>query len=555
MRYNSLTNRMKTTIIQLDPHDDVISARDKISWSKAARVLLVWPRKGSVLERRVDLLLLLRHARHLGAQLALVSHSGEVKNNARELGIPVFETSLEAQRTAWRRPQRAIRWRRLKRSRKPLDPQGLRKQREVVHATVPENRWTRIAAFAAGVLSLLALVVFFAPGARVELSPQRSAQQLDITLWAGPSIRAANPSGGLPAHPVTVVVEGRNQARSSGSASIPNQAASGEVLLTNLTDRAVNVPAGSVIRSAEDLPLRYVTTRAVQLPAGPGESRSVKVEAVLPGRQGNLPAGQVLAVEGPLGLSLTAENPAAISGGIDRTGPAPSQRDYRDLKESLLLRLQSNAVEEIAALAEPGQRLLEGTLVPRSIVEEHLEPPIGQPGDQLFLTLRVEFEAWMVEETDLQAVAQAALDANLPDDLRPVPGSLEVSFLEPAAREGEDVLALLSAPSKSEAPLPGSEPDAGESGAASAEAAASVGGLIAIDDTETARWPARVKRQVEADWSEQDAVRAVLGRPVDEAARILAAALPLAGEPRIEVYPSWWPRMPFLPFRLEMVRP
>src|SRR5574338_373405 len=100
---------MKTFIVQLETHDDVISARDKISWAKARRVLLVWPRKGSVLERPVDLLVLARHAKQNGAQMAVVTRSPKVKTYAAELGIPVFSSAAQAQGVVWRRPRGSLR--------------------------------------------------------------------------------------------------------------------------------------------------------------------------------------------------------------------------------------------------------------------------------------------------------------------------------------------------------------------------------------------------------------------------------------------------------------
>ena len=46
----------------------------------------------------------------------------------------------------------------------------------------------------------------------------------------------------------------------------------------------------------------------------------------------------------------------------------------------------------------------------------------------------------------------------------------------------------------------------------------------------------------------------VFGRTPEEAGRLLAQNLPLAKPPRIRIFPSWWLRMPFLSFRIEVVR-
>ena len=63
---------MKTQILQLESHDDAISTRDKMGWGQTRRVLLIWPARGRVLTRQLDLILLLRHSLTLGVQLALV---------------------------------------------------------------------------------------------------------------------------------------------------------------------------------------------------------------------------------------------------------------------------------------------------------------------------------------------------------------------------------------------------------------------------------------------------------------------------------------------------
>src|SRR3990170_1293457 len=93
---------MKTQIIQLDVYDDVISTRDKMGWSQTARILLIWPSRGRILNRPIDLILLKRHSASLGAQLAFVTSDADVCYYADQFGIPTFNNSLKAQDEHWR---------------------------------------------------------------------------------------------------------------------------------------------------------------------------------------------------------------------------------------------------------------------------------------------------------------------------------------------------------------------------------------------------------------------------------------------------------------------
>src|SRR5512139_1834117 len=97
---------MKTQIITLESHDDLISVRDRMSWAKTPRILLVWPKYEKVTLRQVDLKVLQRHAISLGAQLGLVTRARRVRDDAEALRIPVFESTGQAQRLAWPQPRR-----------------------------------------------------------------------------------------------------------------------------------------------------------------------------------------------------------------------------------------------------------------------------------------------------------------------------------------------------------------------------------------------------------------------------------------------------------------
>lgn len=524
---------MKTYIVQLEDHDDVISARDKISWSKARRILLVWPRRGRVLERRVDLQLLLRCTQSLGGQLALVTQSSAVKEQAAELGIPVFSDALEAQEASWRRLRKrsklSLRNARLKK-RKFSDPQmvrverlaALRDRRAGLAARMAENLWVRLGAFTLGIAAFLMLALAFVPGAEVVVKPERIPQQLEMAVWASPEITTPNVSGGLPVETMRVVVEGRDQVESSGQQSIPDTYATGLAVLTNLTDQVVEVPQGSILLTTSTPLVRFITTETVKVPAGPGKDNWVSIRAEAPGSAGNLPAGKIQAMEGAVGLRLRVSNSVATSGGEDRSSRAPTAADYQALRAKLMDNLRANALEEARSQIKPGQRLLEGALNLRGVLEEKREPAEGQPADRLQLSMQVEFAAWTVREADLQAVAQAALDANRDKLYQPVPGSLNIVFTSDPAFTAESA----------------------DTAGAQVQAVAGAG---------AARWTMRVERTLEKSWTQEGVIRSIQGKELAEAKQILEAELGLREAPQMNIFPGWWGYLPFLPARIEVI--
>src|SRR5690349_13852124 len=177
---------MKTQIITLESHDDLISVRDRMSWAKTPRILLVWPKYEKVTLRQVDLKVLQRHAASLGAQLGLVTRTRRVREDAAALRIPVFESTGQAQRLAWPRPRRT-------RLTQHAPRKDLRQQWEHLPARAEGERWSghpfvRLGAFMVGVASVLVLVVLFIPRAQVTLNPKSKIQSIVLPVVASPSV-------------------------------------------------------------------------------------------------------------------------------------------------------------------------------------------------------------------------------------------------------------------------------------------------------------------------------------------------------------------------------
>jgi hypothetical protein len=495
---------MKTQVIQLENHDDIISVRDKMAWGKTPRILLVWPKDGHILERRLDLVLAQRYCQQSGAQLGLVSANDEVTGFAQELSIPVFASVNQAQKLPWRRGR--VRKRLFRRQPgKEADIELLRKQVNNAMPSPMDKPWVRLAAFTAGILAVLTLILFFLPGARVELQLPRSDQSLTMNVWANPALRVSSLSGGIPVKIESVIVEGEDEVPSSGSLYLPTTNAQGLVRFSNITGNKVDLPVGLVVATTSDPVIRFLTVNPATVPAGSGQAVDVAVKAVLPGNYGNIPPGRIQVIEGPLGLELSVQNMEPMQGGSDLLVPMPVESDYNQLSQRLNQNLQKVALDKIKATLITGQSVIPASLTKKNVIKETREPPEGKPADRLKLTMQIEFTAWTYSDENVQSAIRVALDANRPNDQVVVPDSL---FITPL---GDPTLTL-----------------------------------------DTARWQVQAVQKVYPVWSPESVTRLITGKKTDLAKSILLKQFKLAAPAQITISPSWWPYLPFLPFRIQV---
>lgn len=505
---------MKTQIIRLEPYDDIYSAKDKMGWGQTARILLVYPHRGRVLNRSLDLIMLKRHSAELGSQLALVTVNAQIKLYAQDLGIPVFNTIRQAEKSHWR-PERKLRtdipltvkrqsidrWRR---RRLPMNLHGLR---AAAHPHPP--RWithpfTRITAFTFGVLAVMAIAALLLPSAEINLSPDTHTDTITISVAASPDFQVVDLSGTVPARSRSIIVEGRSSISTSGSIPIPDTPAVGHVTFINLTDRSIPLPQGTVVSTLDEVPIRFRTTDSTAVPPEE-EGIEVAVEAISPGSIGNTPPGSILAIEGPLGLDLIVSNDRATHGGSDRSAPAPSEEDYQQLYDQLFNSLAASALEEIKTSLNNEDLLISKQAEYLVTLEEIYTPAEIVPADQLQLVLRMEFQTQIVQGEDLRNLGQAALEANLMQGYSANPETMEIQHLSSPTTDAESNLS---------------------------------------------NWRMKAQWQTAANLDTTQAIKLAIGLSPNEAAQRIDGELPLAKPPQIRIFPSWWPRMPFLPFRI-----
>jgi len=491
---------MKTQIITLESHDDLISVRDRMSWAKTPRILLVWPKHEKIMLRQVDLKVLQRHASSLGAQLGLVTRRRRVHADAEALDIPVFKSTREAQRIAWAKikPQRLER---------KLPDKTLREKREQVQ--VREAAWrtypvVRILVFLVGVLSVLAIVALFAPRAQVKLNPVRQMQSIELPVTASPSTKSVFITGSIPARETYVVVDGQQKINVSGEGISSQSKAKGAVVFRNLTQGAVSIPIGTIVSSGD---VRFATTELGLVNPGVGETVELKIEAVNGGLSGNLEAEKINIVDGRLGLSLSVTNPEPVEGGRERSSVLATESDRQRAKELLLKSLEINAQERLLDELAPGDVFFDETLALSQIISEEYDLPSGGGGSQLTLTMQVEFSAQYGDASDLTELASLALNASLPSD-----------YLA-----ASDALTFESV----------TEPESLENG--------------------SQRWLMRAEREIVERVNVLQVTQLIQGLGASDAQSRLEKNLPLLSRPKVSLIPSWWPWVPIVPFRIEVV--
>jgi hypothetical protein len=493
---------MKTQVIRLDTHDDLISVRDKMSWAKAERILLVFPRRSRILSRILDLRLLERHATSLGAQLAIVANSDELRRSAQGVDIPAFKTTDFAQRQAWEKEEFQAR---------PINHfvhTDLRQMRRDAPSPM-EAPWRsiygfRFLFFSLGVLAILAVFSLFIPSATISLNPATRLQSLTFSIKASPNVNAIDLTGSVPARLTSLVIEQSGTVPTSGSATIPGERSQGLARFRNMTTSQVIIPSGTIVSTQTSPMIRFATTVDAVVPAGLNKTTDVPIQAVVGGPACNLPSEMLIAIEGDLGVSLAVTNPNPMTGGSNRTAAIQTPKDRSLIYGTLLAEILNECKTSLNKALMVGDIYFPDTLAVSEIISETYFPAESQSGDTLSLTLRVRCQARYALFTDVNGMAVKLLDVNLPVGYIPSP----------------DNLAL----------LPASTP---------------------ITDTEgITRWDVHVQRLLRASIEPLIAVQQSLGHRPAVAVLRLNEILPLSRLPIIQVNPSWWPWMPAIPFRI-----
>ncbi|MEM6529748.1 MAG: hypothetical protein AAF653_15725, partial [Chloroflexota bacterium] len=177
-------------LMQLEPDEDATSVRDRLSFVRGKRVLLVWPEDGTVLRRKLDLVLIQREAMRRAVRLALVTHDPQVAKNAAELNISTFETIGESEIKRWKRARSKVFTGRDQKPESEPEPEELQDVASRVRAPQEINPLRQTLVRLGVTLALVGLVAGVAyivfPTATVILTPASDPIETTVVITASP---------------------------------------------------------------------------------------------------------------------------------------------------------------------------------------------------------------------------------------------------------------------------------------------------------------------------------------------------------------------------------
>jgi hypothetical protein len=498
--------------LQLEPYDDVVSIRDRLSFVKASHVLLMCPPGTPVLRRKLDLLLVQRQAMRLRMRIALITDDLTLIEYADDLNISVFPDEQTARVGRWKRPrttvfapprdpdEQAEIVDHVLRQRMPLSPAARRRQRI--------GRWIVFAALlAAFVLSLLLAV----PSATVTVTPASRQVYENVAIVADPALTDIDiENRRMPASIVTLQVTSGVTVQTTGRESAGMSRAQGLVTFTNDGDQPILIPLGTIIATSGAYPVRFATLVETTLPAGNAASVQVPIQA-LPehaGAVGNVNPGAINRVEADFADQVSVSNPNATYGGAVQERHIVTAEDHDRLLVLGRQQVLQNARDTLLLQLSGDQFLVPGSI---SIIEERPEWTlynafVGDTAESVSLDLRAGVQAVVVDQKQAQQVAYSALAPYIQPGLEISPEALSFTRGDIQQIDPDGRVTFLMA----------------------------VSGHIAV--------------MIDPDYVRER----VKGVSVGEAHNRLERELLLdpSRPPQIKTWPGWYRRMPILPVRI-----
>ncbi|MFQ5612108.1 MAG: baseplate J/gp47 family protein [Anaerolineae bacterium] len=506
-------------VIYLEPDDDITAIRDRLEWARARRVLLVAPRGVQALRSLVHLKVLARAADELAVDLAIATPELRVRDLAREAGLRTFSNETSARLSRWISRQARVA--------RPADtsapqvtaaadqppPPRIRIQNRRLVLVVGKGRVGLLQQFGALLLQLVlglfmvAGVLALIPRATVTLTPQTQQVEASVEVLADPSVELIDAQRRIiPARLVQAEVREFRTVQTLETEEAPAEFAQGQVVFINHTAEEQVVPISTTVSTSAGTTVDFITTLTATLPAGVGVTTPTTVTALNPGVVGNVAAAQINRINDPgLRLRVGVINEAPLTGGADRQVGVVTQADKDRLQAVMFQELQQIGYDEMLAEVGPGE-FIPPESVEVIVLDMTYDRFAGDLSERLGGEMYAVVRGTVINSNAANQLAYLALQDKVPPGYELAQDSLQ--FKAGGASDVTNRAVTFSAIAQ--------------------------GTTIARFDQ------SRIAGQIRA-------------MPVGEAQALLSERWPLEGVPGVDVEPNWLGRLPFFPFRINLV--
>lgn len=494
----------------------------QLTSARADRVLFVVP-PGLPLSA-VDLRILRREAAAAQRNVALVTSEPRLRTLAAHEGISTFRRESWARRGRWRRlrsdPAPRVQ------PTTPAEPEappaaGLFAKRSPTgfrpavflraFARRPNPVWTLLGltfclvVIFGGLLYGLSIII---PSATITLAPAAEPLQVTVAARAIQDAPLDAEAGIVPAQALSVQVAGDARTQTTGRSNEPAGKSKGQVVFSNRTNREITVPAGTVVSTGTGNNVGFATTAPLSL--APNGRATAPVEALQPGPSGNVRAGTVTRVEGPLALMLLVANETGFSGGTTAQMGVVTEDDKIRLQAQLFEELKQQALERLNERVA-GERLIPPESVSYIPLSPTFTPFVGEVSPDLYLSMSVQAVGLAVDQTAADRAALARLQASMPSGTRLISDTVRYT--------------------------PGS---------------------VVLEDPKTVSFNVTGEGTLLHGLDAAAVRRAARGLTPEEAQDVLMERFPLARRPEIRLGPDWLPyvipvKLPVLPWRIRVI--
>jgi hypothetical protein len=418
---------VKVQIVYLSPEDDIHSAREMLGWVKAQRALLVWPDHGSVLSRRLDLVLLKRFSIQRKIEIGLLTFDKDIRDEAAEIGIPVFDSFDDLPEDVWKQVKRTQvqhRWMEEPPSRPSYNEISPERSIGWIEGL---GKSQRILILAGILICLVVVIGLLIPSAQVTLTPALEKKSFGIEIELINADFGETSVGLIPVHTVELQAEGKSTRDCSGITQVPISPATGIVTFRNLSQETIHIPANTILRAMMGNVVRFRTIRSAILQGEIGSRVEVPIQALAPGWTGNVPVNSISEVESPLGLYVEVFNEEPTSGGQAEIRRMVLQSDLDQLEEDLIQTLMIETQSKWIASQAMDRIPVEDSLELQDILKRQINHLPGEVADTISIELSLAFSALTISAKDLQEFTIMAHSSALSGDDRPVPGTFSFS--------------------------------------------------------------------------------------------------------------------------------